>query len=307
MDFERIVVVTRKSRLRESIQRFNTVRQARFVIESRGHSFQDYELEESNYQRSRQTVMQSLPAGVKFQVIDRSYLSDFLFLPADLILVLGQDGLVVNTAKYLKSQRVIAVNPDPERFDGILLPFVPEDLPGLFALMQNRKPPERTISMAAVKVNDGQEMLAFNDFFVGPRSHTSARYTISFHEQKERQSSSGIIISTPAGSTGWLSSLWNMARGISGQQSLENVSLQWEDRRLIFAVREPFLSKWSQANIVTGEIQEEETLVVESHMAEEGVIFSDGILEDYIEFNSGATAHFSLADRRTILLTRETR
>jgi len=304
MDFERIVIVTRKSRLQESIQRFNTIRQARFVIESRGHSFQDYELEESNYQRARQTVMQSLPAGVKFQIIDRSYLPDFLFLPGDLVLVLGQDGLVVNTAKYLENQPVLAVNPDPERFDGVLLPFVPADLPGLFHSMEkNNASHASSISMALVKLNDGQEMLAFNDFFLGPRSHTSARYTISFHDQKERQSSSGIIVATPAGATGWLSSLWNMARGISGQKDLESLRLDWEERRLIFAVREPFESKWSQATLVTGQIQENETLLVESHMAEEGVIFSDGILEDYLEFNSGATATFCLAHRRTRLIS----
>ena len=39
------------------------------------------------------------------------------------VVTLGQDGLVANTAKYVGAQPIVAVNPEPGRFDGILLPF----------------------------------------------------------------------------------------------------------------------------------------------------------------------------------------
>ena len=69
----------------------------------------------------------------------------------------------------------------------------------------------KLVSMAETKLNDGQRLLAFNDFFIGTSSHVSARYTISFGDISEFHSSSGIVVSTPAGSTGWLSSMINMA------------------------------------------------------------------------------------------------
>ena len=39
-------------------------------------------------------------------------------------MVVGQDGLVANVAKYSKHIPIVAVvNPDKERYDGVLLPF----------------------------------------------------------------------------------------------------------------------------------------------------------------------------------------
>ena len=49
------------------------------------------------------------------------------------------------------------------------------------------------------EVVEGEQRLA-----VGANSHVSARYEIEIGERREAQSSSGIIVSTGAGSTGWL-------------------------------------------------------------------------------------------------------
>ena len=40
-------------------------------------------------------------------------------------------------------------------------------------------------------------------------------------------------------------------------------------------------------------------LKLKSHMPSGGVIFSDGILTDYLEFNAGSEATINLAERRT--------
>ncbi len=306
MNAERIILVTRPTRLMESVKRFNTVAQARFFITKRGQSFDDYSAEDDNYSRARDLVMKSVPRDIKLQSIDREFLPNFIFTEKDLVITLGQDGLVVNVAKYLDGQSVIAVNPDPGRFDGVLLPFLPEQLPAAVEGFLSGRYRARDISMAEAGLNDGQRLLAFNDFFIGPRSHTSARYTVHYRGTSERQSSSGIIVSTPAGSTGWLSSLCNMADGLSrftgGREGAGTGAIPWEERRLIFVVREPFRSRWSGADLVAGELVEGEELVVESHMPEEGVIFSDGMLADFMQFNSGATVAITLAARRTSLI-----
>ena len=42
--------------------------------------------------------------------------------------------------------------------------------------------------------------------------------------------------------------------------------------------------------------------MLESHMPEGGVIFSDGVEADYLQFNSGASATIGIAAKRTNLV-----
>src|SRR5690242_15194233 len=128
--FEKVVLVTRKTRLAELVERFNTRAQAKFYIEHSDGDFTEYEREDDAYQRSVDAVRRAIEVGLKVQVIDRDLVPTYIFLPQDLVVTLGQDGLVANTAKYVGRQPVVAVNPDPERFDGILLPFLPNQVTG---------------------------------------------------------------------------------------------------------------------------------------------------------------------------------
>jgi len=303
---ERIILVTRETRLEESIVRFNTKSQAKFFIEKRGQSFDDYQLEYDNYQKSKDLVASSLPTDMQVQFIDRSFLANFIFTDSDLVVTIGQDGLVVNVAKYLNGQPIVAVNPDPERFDGVILPFVPTDLEGVIERVTSGRFDQKQITMGRVDLNDGQTLYAFNDFFMGASSHISARYTVSVNSSSERHSSSGMILSTPVGYTGWLSSIYNMTRGFSRYAGaaidIENKPPGWDARELTFVTREPFRSKWSGADLVAGQIHGDESVIVESHMPESGVIFSDGMEADFLEFNSGATATFKVAEKTTNLV-----
>ncbi|MBI4852403.1 MAG: NAD(+)/NADH kinase [Acidobacteria bacterium] len=291
--YEKIVIVTRKTRLLELIERFNSRGQAKFYIEHSGGDFSDYVEEDTVYQQSLDTLRQSLEIGLKLQVIDREFLPTFLFTEKDLIVTLGQDGLVANTAKYVTSQPIIAVNPDPVRFDGILLPFQLSQREKIIEIVSQNKMKIRSVTLAEVSLNDGQRLLAFNDLFIGAQTHISARYNIKYGSKTEAQSSSGVIVSTGAGSTGWLSSIFNMASSVTtffGGSCGKEIKLAWEDPRLIFVVREPFISKYSRASLITGILEPGQTLVLESLMPSGGVIFSDGIERDYLPFNSGFIA-----------------
>jgi hypothetical protein len=280
--FEKIVLVTRKTRLAELVERFNTLAQTKFYIEHAGGNFQEYQLEDDAYRRSAEIVRRSMEVGLKFQEIDRGLVPTFTFLPEDLVVTLGQDGLVANTAKYIGKQQLIAINPDPERFDGILLPFLPDQSAHALEQVLNGK----------CRMNDGQRLLAFNDLFLGAQTHVSARYRIRWAKNEEPQSSSGVLVSTGAGSTGWVSSVFNMASGVAaltGGHAVRPMRLDWEDRRLLFVVREPFVSRHSKASIVAGILEQQQALELESLMPSGGVIFSDGVEADFLQFNSGSS------------------
>ena len=303
--FDKVVLVTRKTRLMELVERFNTRGQAKFYIEHAGGDFSDYEREHDAYARALDRLRKDLDFGLPRQVIDRSLVPTYTFGPHDLVVALGQDGLIANIAKYAGSQPIVGVNPDPERFDGVLLPFLPEGAKAAAAGVLEGRAAMRAVTLAAIELADGQRLLAFNDLFIGTRTHTSARYRIAVGEASESQSSSGILVSTGAGSTGWISSVFNMAAGVTsfaGGKGADAIKFNWEDPRLVFIVREPFISRHSRASMVAGWIAGGQELILESQMPSGGVIFSDGIESDYLEFNSGAIGRARAAQQRAMLV-----
>lgn len=307
-DDRKVVLVTRRTRLQELVARYNTVEQARFQAEHLGMDFGDFMLEDVVYQDALRTVEATLAAQARVMRLERGFLPNFLFPPEALVVVLGQDGLVANTLKYLDRQPVLAINPDPSRWDGVLLPFAVENLGKVMPEVWRGRRALREVTMARARLSDGQQLLAVNDFFIGARSHVSARYELQLGKQHERQSSSGVIVSTGLGSTGWLRSVLTGAAKISGGQSSKSATalrehgFAWEEQRLVFSVREPFPSRRSQAGLVFGEVAAKQCLRVRSLMPEGGVIFSDGMEADGLDFRSGLEALIEVAEERGHLL-----
>jgi NAD kinase len=307
-DDRKIVLIVRETRLDELVARFNTVQQAQFYVEHLGADFGDYLEERRQYHAATLEVEAGLRAFGRVQRIDRRYLGNFIFGADDIVVVLGQDGLVANTLKYLDGQHVLGVNPDPNRWDGVLLPFGPRDVVRIMPEeIANRRPVKR-VTMAKATLNTGTVIYAVNDLFIGPRSHASARYSLKVGGKAEHQSSSGIIISTGMGSTGWLKSLyagWAGAAAMLGVESpagARDVSFPWDSDFLHYFVREPFPSRTTGASLVAGRISDGATVVIASEMAEHGVIFSDGIEADFLEFNAGTQATISIAERQGMLV-----
>ncbi len=303
--YKKLIIVTRKTRLQELVERFNTRSQAKFYIEHSGGDFADYEREDDAYRGSLDNLRRTLEFGMPQQLVDRALVPTFQFQKQDIIVTLGQDGLVANTAKYVGAQPIVAINPEPSRFDGILLPFLPDQARPAVARVIESKCKIHEVTLAQVSLNDGQRLLAFNDLFLGARSHVSALYRIGYRKKSEVQSSSGVLVSTGAGSTGWMSSVFNMAWGVSrfcGGTPVKRVRLPWEDRRLVFVVREPFVSRHSQADIVAGLLNSGDELVLESLMPSGGAVFSDGMEADFLQFNSGATAKVGVGEQRARLV-----
>lgn len=292
----KIVLIVRATRLDELVARYNTEAQARFYIEHLGADFSDYQHEDSRYKAAVNKAREYLQEWGRVQVVDRSFVPNFIFGAKDTVVVLGQDGLVANTLKYLDQQPVIGINPDPARWEGVLLPFQVQDLGKLMPEVFRGGRNITEVTMAHAELSDGQSLYAVNDLFIGARSHISARYLIESGNQKEQHSSSGVIISTGLGATGWFRSLMTgalaIAASVSGKEQVsQNPPMLPRDAdHLYFTVREPFPSTTSQASLVFGKVSAGQPLRLISQMAESGVIFSDGMEHDYIEFNSGSQA-----------------
>jgi NAD kinase len=304
----KLILVKRRSRLDELIVRFNSVAQAKFYVEHLGADFSDYQQEHDEYTAAVAAANDILSRIGRVQILERTYLSNFLFGKEDVVVVVGQDGLVANTLKYLDGQPLLGVNPAPRRWDGVLLPFKVADLRKVVPEVLNQRRKQKEVSMALARLSDGQTLFAVNDLFIGQRTHVSARYQIQYQEIAESQSSSGIIISTGLGSTGWLKSILAGAAGVTGAVARQTPAVKlsepftWDADYLYFSVREPFPSRATGTRLVFGKITPSQPLRVTSKMAENGVIFSDGIENDFLEFNSGVSATIGLAEKKGILV-----
>lgn len=299
------ILVTRKTRLQELVERFNTWHQAKFYLEHNQVDAEDYLKEHDLYQKRVTQAEELLRARGRYQMLERGFLPSYQFGRRDIVVVIGQDGLVANTLKYLNGQPVIGVNPDPERWDGKLLCFEMEGLADAIKRTETEKAETTDVTFAEAKTNDGQALLAINDLFIGPKSHTSARYRIDWAGKNEMHSSSGIIVSTGFGSTGWFQSILLGALGVTGQKEHRmQKGFPWDSQMLQFTVREPFPSNTTGTELVFGEVNKSQVLKLESHMPENGVIFSDGVEQDYLCFNSGCVVTVGIAERKGCVVIR---
>lgn len=304
----KIILVVRATRLADLKAKFATKSQARFYVNRLGGDFSDYEREDAFYEQAISRTQHVLSELGRVQLVQRAFLSNFVFGPQDIVVALGQDGLVANTLKYLDGQPLVGVNPDPQRWDGQLLPFQVQEIASVMREVLKGTRKTREVTMAEARLNTGLGICAVNDFFIGMRSHASARYHIELGKVIENQSSSGVIVSTGLGSTGWFKSLMAgaagvaVASGLAQKAQLRNSQFPWEADYLYFTVREPFPSNTTGTELVFGKITPKQPLVIESMMAENGVIFSDGIEHDFLEFNSGTKATISLGKRKGLLV-----
>ena len=292
----RAVLVTRPTEYESLLARHATHGQARFFLETRGQSIEEVYERHVRFTQALSLVQRAIPVRWRRTRVDRHELDRFLFEPEDVVIALGQDGLVANIAKYLRGQKVIGINPDRERYDGVLVKHRPEAARDLIAeAAATGAIDERTgrwtceiRTMVEAKLDDGQTLLALNEIYVGHRTHQSSRYRIGLADREERQSSSGIVIATGTGSTGW-------ARSIRRERASELILPRPSDPELAFFVREAFPSVATGTTITEGLIAEQQRLAITSEMNDDGVLFGDGIEEDRIAFPFGVRAEISKA------------
>lgn len=292
----RAVTVHRPTELEELIERHGTRGQAAFFLSTRGRRIEEADERHKLQALALRTVAAAVPVTWRRGSVVRADLPRFLFEPEDLIVVVGQDGLVANVSKYLSGQPVLGVNPDPSRNPGVLVPHAPEPAARLLAAVTDPAAlqcEERV--MVAALIDDGQQLCALNEIFIGPATHQTARYTLTLPDgRSERQASSGVIVSSGTGATGWCRSAW-----------LERHSAialpQAGEPRLAWFVREAWPSPATGTDLTEGLIDGSESLnlTVESDRL---VAFGDGIEPDAINLAWGQAVQIRTAEKRLRLV-----
>lgn len=286
----RVVQIHRRTEYDELIMRHGTRQQAAFFLESRGRTIDQLADRHSQIGEARAIAAAAIPADWRRTEIERSDLHRFRFADEDIVMVIGQDGLVANVAKYLSGQPVIGINPEPDRNPGVLVPHVATAAPVLLALAATDRCPVERRTMVDATTDDGQYLRALNEIFYGHRTHQSARYRIESPDGTvERQSSSGVLAGTGTGATGWLRSVWQ-ERG----SSLELP--QPEAVELCFFVREAWPSVTTGTELTEGRIGTGLRLVLHAE-SDELVCFGDGIESDALRLTWGQRLSVAVAEQ----------
>lgn len=285
----RAVIVTRRSELDELVARVGTLAQARFVLQSRGLTLDELTHRHERQLAALQAVLTALPRTWRRARVSREELDRFLFEPEDLVIAVGQDGLVANTAKYLTGQPVLGINPLPELYEGVLVRYPSGAAPDAFAMFDRARLPTEPRTMVQATLADGQRLVALNEVFIGHRSHQSARYSLFFAGLSERQSSSGLIVSTGTGATGW-------AKSVSHQLGCPEYLVEPTAARLSFFVREAWPSRTTGVTMTRGILDAANPLAITSEMQGGGTLFGDGLEDDRLDLPWGQTVRLAPAE-----------
>lgn len=288
----RAVLVHRRTELDELLDRHATRGQAEFFLRTRGRTLEEVQRRHDAVVEARRAVAAAVPSEWALAEVERGDLDRFLFAPEDVVLVVGQDGLVANVAKYLDGQLVVGVDPEPGANAGVLVRHtVPGAVRVLGSLAQSGAAPtvpSDDLTMVHARLDDGQELYALNELFVGHPSHQSARYVLGIGGRTERQSSSGLIVGTGTGATGWCASIAHDRGG----RSLPGPA----DRALAWFVREAWPSPVTGVSLIEGVLggRDEALVTVQSDRL---VVFGDGIEADRLDIGWGQDVRIGVADR----------
>lgn len=286
----RVVLVTRPTELAALLDRHGTQGQVEFFLSSRGQSFDEVARRDAVQEMAIARAKRAVPATWSFAHVWRDDLNRFLFFPNDIVVAVGQDGLVANLAKYLEGQPVIGVTPDAGGSEGVLTRHALPALEGLLKRTAHADIDLNARTMVQANSSNGDSLRALNELFIGHRSHQSARYELNFAGQSEYQSSSGLIVSTGTGLTGWAKSIMAATD--------QRFDVAPEDEAAVFFSREPWPSSTSSADLRAGIVQQNAPLQITSRNNDSGVIFADGIEQDFLHFDWGTQADVKLAEQK---------
>ncbi|MGG5260098.1 hypothetical protein [Phycicoccus avicenniae] len=289
MTTPRVVVVRRRTEYDELLARHGTLGQAEFFLRSRGQSIQPVRERHERTGAAVAAVLGAIPAEWRRAEVERDELARFLFEDADVVAVVGQDGLVANVAKYLRAQPVIGFDPLPGTNPGVLVPHEVDSAPALFAAVVEGRARMVERTMVVARTDDGQELRGLNEVFVGQPGHQSARYDLAWRGRGETQSSSGVIVGTGTGATGWCASI---ARTSAPDAVLPAPSA----RELVWFVREAWPSPATGTTLTAGPLGPDEALGLRV-TSDSLVVFADGVEADRLVLGWGQQVTIGVADR----------
>lgn len=201
-------------------------------------------------------------AGVSFKSVDRA--AKISYAPYDLIITVGGDGTFLDAARRVRKQLIFGVNSDPARSVGEFCAGDAGHFETLFHRLLAGKAHITELHRLRLKINGSPKDLDFlNDLLIAHENPARmSRYILKIKKRVEFHSSSGLWISTAAGSTGAIASAggWVYPK---------------DSRKIQYRSRELYRHPGKKLLLKGGTLAKSSDIMVES-MMDEGMIYVDG-------------------------------
>lgn len=215
---------------------------------------------------------------IKFNLANRDKLTKAQFQNKDLIIAVGGDGTFLRAAQFAGKQLLFGVNSDIKNKEGFFMKSDKNDFEKKFKKIIDEKIRIKKLPRLEAFINNKKvETLALNEFFIGARkSYHAAKYIIQVGNYKEMQKSSGVLVTTPAGSYAWAKSCCNKTLPLSS-------------KKFQFVVREPYEGKvFADYKLKYGILDRNQEVKIISEMLD-GIIVADSVGKEY-SFKKGSKA-----------------
>jgi len=192
---------------------------------------------------------------IKYTATRRVHLTNQLCKNKDLVIVVGGDGTFLRAAHHIDDTPIFAVSSDVRYNEAFYAQATPNNFVKKFKLLLKGKFRIRKMPRLEAKINGNKlPYPAVNEIFFGSRHpyHTS-RYVIKVKGKSEFQKSSGVLITTSSGSTGWAKSA---AKG----------KLKIQKNGFGYVVREPYLGRLTKSKLLKGSLSAKEKIRITSQM-----------------------------------------
>ena len=196
----------------------------------------------------------------------------------DTVVVVGGDGTLLRASHLIEDTHVLHISSDTGKNEAFFARATSNDCGRKIRLLAKGEYKTTSLMRLAATLN-GKKLLfkALNEVYAGSKEpYHTARYTLIIGNKREEQKSSGVLVSTPAGSYAW-------ARSAGGQ------TLPIMARKIQYIVREPYTGRLTKPKMLKGVLSSGKTVTVVSNIWERhrGIVVIDSYKKEF-EFNKGS-------------------
>ena len=208
---------------------------------------------------------------INFSISEREKLNRKLFRNKDLVIAVGGDGTFLRASHFIPNKMpILGVNSDPKSKEGFFMASNKKNFNEIIKKISKNYYKIRKLHRLEAYINSKKiPELALNEFYISSaKEYHTARYYLTLRGKRERQKSSGIIISTAAGSYAWM-------------KSAGGVQLPLESDKFEYIVREPYCGKISAKCELTNHVLGKDENIIIEFEVEEGILIADSLSREH--------------------------
>ncbi len=254
----------------------------------------DYEYILQSHERQLQSRALAKEIFPNALIIQKDNLTKENIKKVDITIALGGDNHFQYVSHFIENELILGVNSDFLSSEGVLLSGTTNNL----ELISNRCNNDDYIiekwTRINVIINKKQVTRATCDIFVGEAErHLTSRNIIFYNGLTRQQKSSGILITTGSGSTGW----YNSASRFIDEEPIFDPKSKYAK----FIVTEPYKGSLTDYSLIKGKIDNDKILKINSLNSNNGRVIADSL--EIFNFNRGNFLEVEISDTPLNVLT----